>query len=447
MKKYLICFSLSALLAVSPLTTFAADPTGASEWAKAAIEEAGKKNIIPDALLWGYTRVITRQEFCSIAVKWLESYTGKTAYEILDSKGLDKDFNMFTDTVDNSVITACTLGIANGVSSKKFNPDGQINRESAAVMIRNACKVAGMDVSNTASAGFTDINSASDWARDSINFCANSGIMNGTGAGRFEPNKTYTREQSIVSFNNIGGSGSSASITSAKIHGVSLGDSMSTVEAQWGAAAKVIGGWHIHRDDAYKNFSMVWYKDGKVESIYTMRMDGLDVGALKSYSANKTNVTEYVYNYEFTNDRKSYITRSYAVMYGSGGSVPLDADLLLELENGFRGHYGTKPFVMNDKLVKAAVGHSQDMQANNFFDHDGKGANTPATRVIATSYKVTGALVTENLSTGYGTSLSVLHAWLNSTKGHRLLIISPFTQTGVGIAGTYVTQVVCPDER
>jgi hypothetical protein len=40
-------------------------------------------------------------------------------------------------------------------------------------------------------------------AVDAINFVRNAGIMTGMGNGNFKPKGMYTREQSIVTFNNI----------------------------------------------------------------------------------------------------------------------------------------------------------------------------------------------------------------------------------------------------
>jgi hypothetical protein len=63
-----------------------------------------------------------------------------------------------------------------------------------------------MDVSNVSPAGFNDINTASSWAVDGINYVRNAGIMSGTGTADnplFNPKGNYTREQSIITFNNI----------------------------------------------------------------------------------------------------------------------------------------------------------------------------------------------------------------------------------------------------
>ena len=70
-------------------------------------------------------------------------------------------------------------------------------------MIRNTCNVVGMDIGNIAPSGFNDIETASSWAVDSVNFCRNKEIMIGTGNDNFSPQATYTIEQSIVTLNNI----------------------------------------------------------------------------------------------------------------------------------------------------------------------------------------------------------------------------------------------------
>ena len=70
-------------------------------------------------------------------------------------------------------------------------------------MIMNTCKVIGVEISSNAASGFTDLNVASSWAVSGINFVRANGIMSGTGNNKFDPKSTYTREQSIITFNNI----------------------------------------------------------------------------------------------------------------------------------------------------------------------------------------------------------------------------------------------------
>jgi len=47
------------------------------------------------------------------------------------------------------------------------------------------------------------LHTASGWAAAGINFVGTNGIMQGTGDNMFSPKAVYTREQSIVTFNNI----------------------------------------------------------------------------------------------------------------------------------------------------------------------------------------------------------------------------------------------------
>lgn len=182
----------------------------AAGWAKPGITEALAKGFVPADLQGRYNNNITRAEFCRMAVKWLEFKTGGTVDKMLND-GRPLNEGTFSDTSDPDILAAYKLGITVGTVAPTadkpgvFNPNGDFSREQAAAMIRNTCKAAGMDISNTAMAGFEDIGAASPWAVDGINFCRNNGIMGGTSTTPllFGPKVIYTREQSIVTFNNI----------------------------------------------------------------------------------------------------------------------------------------------------------------------------------------------------------------------------------------------------
>jgi hypothetical protein len=184
----------------------------ASGWAKEGITAAIGKGFVPTDIQGSYTNVITRQEFCRMAVKWLEYMLGKDINTIVAERGIpERMSHTFSDTTDPNILAAYRLGVTGGTSAPTattpglFTPSGQFSREQAATMIMNTCKAAGMDVSNTAPAGFTDIGTASSWAVDGINYVRNAGIMQGTSTTPlvFSPKQNYTREQSIITFNNI----------------------------------------------------------------------------------------------------------------------------------------------------------------------------------------------------------------------------------------------------
>jgi len=175
----------------------------ASVWARSGIVSALDKGFVPAEIQGGYTNTITRAEFCRMAVKWVEYAAGKSIDTVLSEKGLARDSNAFTDTNDPDILAAFALGITNGTGVRQFSPDGEFTREQAATMIRNVCRVIGMNTDNPPPSEFADMSSASNWAVDGINFVKAAGIMQGTGNNNFSPAATYTREQSIITFNNI----------------------------------------------------------------------------------------------------------------------------------------------------------------------------------------------------------------------------------------------------
>jgi hypothetical protein len=185
----------------------AEDYGSASAWARDAVKTAVANGYVPSDLQSNYKDVITRAEFCRMAVMFMEYAAGKGMDAILEDKDLSRDPNAFNDTSDPYILAAFALGITSGTDSAKklFAPNGQFSREQAAAMIMNTCKAMGADVSNPPPAGFSDAGSVSSWAVNGVNYCFAKGIMNGTSTNPplFSPKTAYTREQSIVTFNNI----------------------------------------------------------------------------------------------------------------------------------------------------------------------------------------------------------------------------------------------------
>ncbi|MCL2004253.1 MAG: fibronectin type III domain-containing protein [Oscillospiraceae bacterium] len=175
----------------------------ADNWAHEGINEAYQKGFIPEELLNNFNYVINRQEFCRMAVRWVEYATGKSIDTVLFEKGLARSPNAFTDTSDPDILAAYALGITAGIGNNQFNPLGQFPRQQAAMMIMNACRAIGADVSNLPTADFADMNSAASWAHPGINFVRVREIMRGIGGGNFGPHTLYTIQESIVTFNNI----------------------------------------------------------------------------------------------------------------------------------------------------------------------------------------------------------------------------------------------------
>ena len=117
---------------------------------------------------------MTRAQFAAITVRAL----GLTP----------KANNSFTDVAAAQwyapyVGTANSYGIVNGVGNGKFNPGGTITRQEAATMVARAAKLCGMNTDYSAAAvrdvlaQFGDYTKTADWARSSLAFCYDTGIL------------------------------------------------------------------------------------------------------------------------------------------------------------------------------------------------------------------------------------------------------------------------------
>ena len=121
------------------------------------------------------------------------------------------------------------------------------------------------------------------------------------------------------------------------------------------------------------------------------------------------------------------------------------ANEVLELVNLERQIQKLHPLQSDSRLQAAASGHSQDMAAQNYFDHTSLDLRTPGMRISQAGYSW--STYGENIAAGYPTPAAVVEGWMNSS-GHRANILSSaFCDLGVGYAyaaestyGAYWTQ-------
>ncbi len=162
-----------------------------SGWAEAEILEAYNNGLTYPGVMYDYGRFITREEFCTIAVKLYEKLTGTTA-----TPGVDP----FEDTDNPDILKAYKLGIVNGISATQFAPSNNITRQEMCVMIYRALDAAGFDTSvdPLAAFPFTDYADIASWAINEVKFCYQNSIMNGTSPTTIDPLLNTPREQAIV---------------------------------------------------------------------------------------------------------------------------------------------------------------------------------------------------------------------------------------------------------
>lgn len=151
----------------------------ASHSSRSAIEALASRGIIngKTATSFDPDGNMTRAEFATIVVGAL---------------GLTPKANSpFADVAASAwyapyVGTAYSYGIVSGTSATTFEPSGTITRQEAAAMVARAAKLCGMDTAMDAAqvrdtlAQFTDYVKTDDWARATLAFCYQSGILDST---------------------------------------------------------------------------------------------------------------------------------------------------------------------------------------------------------------------------------------------------------------------------
>ncbi|MGW7300953.1 MULTISPECIES: sigma-70 family RNA polymerase sigma factor [unclassified Streptomyces] len=103
---------------------------------------------------------------------------------------------------------------------------------------------------------------------------------------------------------------------------------------------------------------------------------------------------------------------------------------VLALVNEERQAAGCGPLKQDARLARAAQLHSEDMSANNYFDHTSLDGRSFVDRAGAQGYPSPGA---ENIAQGQSSAESVMESWMNS-PGHRANILNcDLTTMGVGV--------------
>jgi uncharacterized protein YkwD len=101
-------------------------------------------------------------------------------------------------------------------------------------------------------------------------------------------------------------------------------------------------------------------------------------------------------------------------------------------------YYPAAPLVLNARLDKAALAHSQDMQKKKYFSHVSPDGRKAGKRIQTQGYNW--RAYGENIAHGYRSEKQVVEGWLSS-PGHCRNIMNPaFKEMGIGRSGTYWTQ-------
>ena len=89
------------------------------------------------------------------------------------------------------------MGFTAGTSDSTFGPGELLTREQAAVMLTAVYRALGGSVPD-GTPSFSDGGDISSWAKSSVAFMAQSGIVAGYGDGRFGPQDTAQRQACLI---------------------------------------------------------------------------------------------------------------------------------------------------------------------------------------------------------------------------------------------------------
>jgi uncharacterized protein YkwD len=112
----------------------------------------------------------------------------------------------------------------------------------------------------------------------------------------------------------------------------------------------------------------------------------------------------------------------------------------VEITNEYRLMMGRRALVIDDRLVRCARGHSEEMSKEGYFSHFSPHPErkTPDLRAKICGY--TGIPLSENIHAGSGDPESAHRGWLHSSGHHRNILQKFWTDMGTGQGGKYWTQ-------
>lgn len=180
-----------------------------SNWAVEEVSAAQKLQLIPERIDNQYTDHINRQEFSELVVYLFSAIDGLSINDWIARMESDLPVDIFDDTNDTMVLVAHQLGIVNGKGHHKFDPNGDITRQEAAVMLQRTAQKLGV-IAHPMSTPYADQASIANWAKEGVMLVAalndattGNAVMNGVSGNRFDPEGKFTREQAFITIKRL----------------------------------------------------------------------------------------------------------------------------------------------------------------------------------------------------------------------------------------------------
>lgn len=165
-----------------------------STWALDTVNVTEAYGFIPERLRNAdFTRDITREELCEVAVKVYIYQTGDTSYT---------GNNYFSDTTNVNINIAYEKGLVSGTGGGKFNPTRSITRQELFRIVYNLLTANSwerLDNTHELFAQFSDSGSVAAWAKPSAKIMLQLDLVKGSD-GKLLPLGTTTRQEAAILF-------------------------------------------------------------------------------------------------------------------------------------------------------------------------------------------------------------------------------------------------------
>lgn len=174
-----------------------------AEWAIDEVDLAIRENLIPEDMQNNYTKSVTREEFCILAIRMIEARSGMTIDEYLSAVGTElAPITSFEDCDTKEVLASKALGITDGTSPTTFEPGRLLTRQEAAKFLTTTAIACGQVVSLSTPA-YSDVEAIASWAQPYTGYVYDIDVMKGVGNNKFDPTSSYQRQQAMMTMYRI----------------------------------------------------------------------------------------------------------------------------------------------------------------------------------------------------------------------------------------------------
>lgn len=190
-----------------------------SSWSKDELINSTYYFLLTDSVTGDLSQPITRGEFCELLLNYIFVQMQDTSIFNLTNQQINEIVNEglgnmqipFVKEIDSITphIAFCYKNkIVNGKSANYFGVDDYITRQEAATMLVRTMTYlhsvnSNFKYSNNMSIRFADDKVVKDWAKSNVSIVNDMGIMNGIGLNQFNPNGSYTIEQTILTLHRL----------------------------------------------------------------------------------------------------------------------------------------------------------------------------------------------------------------------------------------------------